>query len=106
MEQNPASIIKNAVENLSKNIKFTADKIAIFKEAICGIAKEMNDSSNKMLTASKWYFRGSLILTALVVFATLSQAYLLYWTSKPERTIETYKALNEWSDSLKEKETK
>ena len=42
-------LVKIAVKDLSGNIKFTAGEIAVFKEALCGIAKKMNKSSSKML---------------------------------------------------------
>ncbi|MFH1876713.1 MAG: hypothetical protein ABH865_07460 [Candidatus Omnitrophota bacterium] len=77
MESNPATIIKNAVEDLSKKIEFTAGEIATFKEALCGIGEKMNDSSNKLLRASKFYFWGSLILTTVIAFAILVQAKII-----------------------------
>jgi hypothetical protein len=77
MEQNPATIIKDAVEGLSNNIKFTAGEIATFKEALCGIAVKMNESSDRMLKASKWYFLGSIIFTAVIAFSALVQARII-----------------------------
>ncbi|MBU2043854.1 MAG: hypothetical protein KJ619_01295 [Candidatus Omnitrophica bacterium] len=62
---------------LAKEIHFASGEIAVFKEAICGIAGKMNESSNKMLRASIFYFVGSLILTGLVAFAALTQANII-----------------------------
>lgn len=67
---------KNITE-LGQNIKFTAGEISTFKEALCDIGKEMNNSSNKLLQSSKFYFWGSLILSALIAFAALTQAKII-----------------------------
>ena len=77
MEQNPASIIKAAVEDLSNKLQFTAGEIATFKEALCGIVEKMNAASNKQLCASVLYFLGSLILTAVIAFSALAQAGII-----------------------------
>jgi len=73
MEQNPAIIIKDSIEMLSKDIKFLSGEIATFKEALCGIVKEINESSNKALHASIWYFVGSIILSGIIAFSALVQ---------------------------------
>lgn len=73
MEQMSATIIKEAVEKLSKQIEFLSGEVATFKEALCGIVEKINESSNKTLRASKWYFAGSIILTAIIAFSALVQ---------------------------------
>ena len=72
---------KNITE-LGQNIKFTAGEIATFKEALCDIGGKMNDSSNKLLRASKFYFWGSLILTTVIAFAALTQAGIINFKKK------------------------
>jgi len=82
MENYPASIIKDAVEGLSKNLRLTSGEIATFKEALCGIAEKMSTSSDRLLNASRWYFLGSCILTAVIAFSVLVQAGVVnfrYW---------------------------
>ena len=75
MEQNHAIIIKDSIEMLSKDIKFLSGEIATFKEALCGIVKEINESSNKALRASICYFIGSIILTGAIAFSALVQIF-------------------------------
>ncbi|MBI3999095.1 MAG: hypothetical protein HY351_00625 [Candidatus Omnitrophica bacterium] len=71
MALNEAVIVRDAIEDLSKNIRFTSGEIATFKEAICNIILKVNESSNGMLKASKWYFGGSLLLSAVIAFSAL-----------------------------------
>ncbi|MFA4981345.1 MAG: hypothetical protein WC592_02610 [Candidatus Omnitrophota bacterium] len=70
-EQNPATIIKNAVEDLAGKIIFLSGEVATFKQALCDLVIKANDSSNKMLKASKMYFAGSIILSAVIAFSAL-----------------------------------
>lgn len=70
MEQQPATIVKNAIEPLSQNIRFMSGEIATFKEAICGVIEQMNRSSNKMLATSIIYFVASIVLSTAYVVAT------------------------------------
>ncbi len=77
MEQYPATIIKNAVERLSDKIEVAAGEIKAFRETLCSITKEMKESSNKMLHTSKWYFAGSIILSAIIAFSALVQAGII-----------------------------
>lgn len=65
------------INELGKNIHFTVGEIATFKEALCNVGEKMNDSSNKLLRASKFYFWGSLALTTVIAFATLVQAKII-----------------------------
>jgi|GEM_PF-2671731 len=77
MENNPATIIKEAVEGLSKDIRFAAGEIATFKEASCSIAEKINESSNKLLLASTLYFIAILLLTGVIAFAAMIQAGII-----------------------------
>jgi len=69
--------LRDAIEGLSNNVKFTAGEIATFKEAICGTVEKINKSSNNQLYASILYFLGSLILTTVIALSALVQAGII-----------------------------
>lgn len=75
MEQMPATIIKDSIEGLPKDVKFLAGEIATFKESLCGITGKINESSDKTLRASVWYFKGSLILSAIIALNAFIQIF-------------------------------
>ncbi|MDO9464361.1 MAG: hypothetical protein Q7J67_03595 [bacterium] len=70
------------INELGKSIEFTAGEIATFKEALCSVGEKMNASSNKLLRASKIYFWGILILTAVIAFAALAQSRIINFEKK------------------------
>ncbi|OIO38091.1 MAG: hypothetical protein AUJ72_03185 [Candidatus Omnitrophica bacterium CG1_02_46_14] len=73
MEQQPATIIKNALEGLSTQTNLMSGEIATFKQALCTVGERMNESSNKMLTASKRYFVASVIMSSVIAIFMLFQ---------------------------------
>ena len=77
MEQNPATIIKDAVEGLSCNVRLMSGEIAVFKEALCEMIDKANGSSDKMLWVSVLYFVGSIILSGVVAFTALVQSGII-----------------------------
>lgn len=68
----------NNINELGKNIKFTAGEIALFKQAVCAMIDKTNKSSNKMLLASILYFIGSLLLTCLLVYVGFTQGRIMH----------------------------
>lgn len=88
----------------SKSIRFLSSEIAVFKEALCLESTKIQKSNSDLARAQRFHSWVIIILTSLLFLATSVQAYIIFWTSKPERTIEIYQALDEWSESLKKKQ--
>jgi len=85
----------------SKSIRFLSSEIAVFKEALCLESTKIQNSNSNLAKAHRFHSWAIIILTSLLFLATLAQAYIIFWTSKPERTIENIQALNKWSGTIK-----
>ena len=108
----------------SKTIRFLSGEIAIMKEALSNSISDLNgtigltnksikevrdsfrDSANNMIESNTTFIRSQqkyqfwlCFLTIGLIIATLTQAYVIYWTTRPERAIEQIKTLNDWSKS-------
>ena len=85
----------------SKSIRFLSSEIAVFKEALCLESAKIQNSNSDLAKAQRFHSWAIIILTSLLFLATSAQAYIIFWTSKPERTIENIRALNRWSETIK-----
>ncbi len=88
----------------SKSIRFLSREIAVFKESLCLESTKIQNSNSNLAKAQRFHSWAIIILTSLLFLAASAQVYIIFWTSKPERTIEMYQELNEWSDSLKQQQ--
>ena len=57
----------------------------------------MIESNTTFIRSQQKYQFWLCFLTIGLIIATLTQAYVIYWTTRPERAIEQIKALNDWS---------
>lgn len=92
------------VLNLTENIGLTNKWIKNLKDSIDNNTDKIIQSNTKLAKSQNFYSWAIIILTTLLFIATAAQAYVVYWTSKPERTIEMYQALKSWSGSLKKQQ--
>jgi len=97
-----------SLEKTTQNVFSSLTKsIDDFKETVSGTTEKMNQSSNKMLVASRFYFAGSLLLTILLIFVGANQGRIMNKNSKimEAQTKAMHKqvmAINEQSQSIKD----
>ncbi len=68
--------------------------------------KDLIKSNERLSKSQDNHSKAIIILTAILCFATALQTYLVFWTAQPQRSIETIKALNEWSSKLQEEKSR
>jgi len=90
------------VRHLTENIGLTNKWIKNLKDSIDSNTDKMIESNDKFLKSQKRYLLFLTVFTFLLFIASLLQAWTIYWTSRPERTIEMIQALDKRSDPLKD----
>lgn len=94
--------INNNVLNLNGTIGLTNKSIKELRDTVKNSVDQMIESNRKLVQSQQKYQWWLCLLTLGLIIATLTQAYVIYWTTKPERTIEQIAVLNKWSESQKQ----
>jgi hypothetical protein len=84
------------VEELQKELKESNDKLVTSINNLIESIKNIKSSNDDFVKSQRNHQFWLCFLTLGLIIATAAQAYIIYWTSRPERGIEFYQAITDW----------